>query len=920
MDSIRTLTLKSFVTRLLVVSLIGVLTAPIVSADQLVTTMHPTTSSLDFETTPTLGNDGSTDIVVYTVRERMADTSFGPGDIWYQRLVDGAPSGEPEQVTSGPTDDQLNDISGDYIVYTAYDSVTAYSGAIIIYEISTGMLSTLGTASIIQEPKIDYDKVVWREGGAFAAMVMYYQLGSGIVPIAIGGPVPPTFDVQIGSRFAVWAELDSDYDVYAYDFSAGAVVPITNTPAVHERQPATSGDWIVWQQQDGATITIEALNMATSARVSIDNGAGNYNPSIDGDLVAWESDVAGNLDIWIHRLSVGDSFQVTTDSDDQYLNDVFDDMVAYVDMSGGTEDVYVSTLEFVADEPLPVELDFEFTADGAAVSAGAVISEQWAEWSTHIYCHNNVVEHTDACTILDSNNPPASQLDLRTVDQDKVLVVAANIDDLDGDGLVDTPVAEPGGGQIRITFDSPMDIESVVVVDVDSDEPDSAVLAVVESGGGTFVTWIPGTPSGVSQEVYIGRENVIDLRIQFDGPGALASVNGPTPIQEYPIADAGVDQTVHVGAVVTLNGTGSSDPDGDYPLAYEWTLWFESTEITSQLSDPLALNPSFAAASSGGDYSAGLIVIDAQGHRSLTDLAVVSTTNTAPVADAGDDQVVELVGTRVALDGSHSYDDDGDLIDTYTWTLVRRPEGSSAVLSDSNTAYPEFSADVNGEYEAMLIVSDGFTNSDSDSVLVSFSNVPPVADSGGNQAVTVGDAVVLDGRNSYDANNDPLTYYWSFVSLPTNSGAVLGDATSDIAWFDADVDGIFVVGLVVNDGIENSISDNVSIVATFTQSQAIDMAVDIVDAVNNLPKDVFKNKNMGKSLTNKLSAAISKIQEGDYADARNKMVNDVLKRTDGCATGGAPDKNDWIPNCDAQADIYPLVIQLISLLDEMVGG
>jgi len=40
---------------------------------------------------------------------------------------------------------------------------------------------------------------------------------------------------------------------------------------------------------------------------------------------------------------------------------------------------------------------------------------------------------------------------------------------------------------------------------------------------------------------------------------------------QRPIANAGPDQTVMVNTVVTLDGSASSDPDGNYPLSYGWT-------------------------------------------------------------------------------------------------------------------------------------------------------------------------------------------------------------------------------------------------------------------------------------------------------------------------------------------------------------
>ena|SRR5215472_15571595 len=61
-------------------------------------------------------------------------------------------------------------------------------------------------------------------------------------------------------------------------------------------------------------------------------------------------------------------------------------------------------------------------------------------------------------------------------------------------------------------------------------------------------------------------------------------------------------------------------------------------------------------------------------------------------------------------------------------------------------------------------------------VIVSTTNTPPVASAGPNQHVTqIGATIQLDGSQSYDLDEDPLTYQWSLVSIPTGSKAALSN-------------------------------------------------------------------------------------------------------------------------------------------------
>ena len=66
------------------------------------------------------------------------------------------------------------------------------------------------------------------------------------------------------------------------------------------------------------------------------------------------------------------------------------------------------------------------------------------------------------------------------------------------------------------------------------------------------------------------------------------------PENRPPVADAGPDQTVFVGEVVQLDGTGSYDPDGD-PLTFRWAFVERPQTSGAKLDDPTSPRPTFVA-------------------------------------------------------------------------------------------------------------------------------------------------------------------------------------------------------------------------------------------------------------------------------------------------------------------------------------
>ena len=184
----------------------------------------------------------------------------------------------------------------------------------------------------------------------------------------------------------------------------------------------------------------------------------------------------------------------------------------------------------------------------------------------------------------------------------------------------------------------------------------------------------------------------------------------------------------------------------------------------------------------------------------------------APTAQATADATVP-VGTPTTVDGSASDSPSGAPL-SYQWTFTAKPPGSSASLSNPNSARATFTPDVAGPYTASLVVRANGTDSQPDAVTITAvtGNVAPVANAGPDRNAAPNGTITLDGTASRDPNNTTITYSWRIVEQPPGSHPTLTNATSATPTFTADVAGRYVLALICSDGSLTSVVDQVVII------------------------------------------------------------------------------------------------------------
>ncbi len=149
-----------------------------------------------------------------------------------------------------------------------------------------------------------------------------------------------------------------------------------------------------------------------------------------------------------------------------------------------------------------------------------------------------------------------------------------------------------------------------------------------------------------------------------------------------PVADAGADQIVNVGEVITLDGSLSDDVDGD-ELSYFWSLATKPADSTVYLYDEQTVNAKLAN-TRPGDYILNLVVNDGRisSTSSTVTIGVSDLGGAAPVRDPVRPEIeglmeIGVLHIKVAIDDP----DDFSVLDSPTWVTHAPVEPNTGAVT-----------------------------------------------------------------------------------------------------------------------------------------------------------------------------------------------------------------------------------------------
>jgi hypothetical protein len=202
----------------------------------------------------------------------------------------------------------------------------------------------------------------------------------------------------------------------------------------------------------------------------------------------------------------------------------------------------------------------QFTIDFAGLPAGTIIGEQYADFGVHISGVANddpPDDFPDTLIVFDTNTTEDLDPDLK-VGIGNIAIFANNLNDGNGDGLVDRPDENNFGGTATFAFDQDVHIGSFKFIDKDHGNPNDAVA--YDAAGNVIVSVpVPIGANGSVQQININADGVRRLELVYHESGGFTGIE-VTCEQPTPTATATAPATPSPTATPTAPPTETPTP------------------------------------------------------------------------------------------------------------------------------------------------------------------------------------------------------------------------------------------------------------------------------------------------------------------------------------------------------------------------
>lgn len=262
-----------------------------------------------------------------------------------------------------------------------------------------------------------------------------------------------------------------------------------------------------------------------------------------------------------------------------------------------------------------------------------------------------------------------------------------------------------------------------------------------------------------------------------------------------PTANAGPDQTARVGSLTTLNGGGSTDPDGN-ALTYAWS---QTSGPAAVLSSATAIQPTFTPAQAGV-YVFQLIVNDGTSNSVADSVNITVVQNYPPLSQPSASPTSGAAPLAVNFTGGCS-DSDGTCAAVYSWIF-----GDGATSTAQNPAHTFTRS---GDYAVALTVTDNEGATNTETVLIHIVNQPPTAAPTASPNSGTAPLVVNFTSACADADGSCVTYLWNFGDGGPTTSTQNPSHTYTLA-------GTYTVSLTVTDNLGAATTATTSVTVTNT--------------------------------------------------------------------------------------------------------